>query len=102
MPSKVNFVVKTKRKKCIFLVQIKGHTMSENVIVCRFCDKSVSKELLWDHVARDIDYCPFDCEVCAQTFVNKAELIEHEINNDGHKGNYVCLKAEIKLKFIFT
>ena len=66
--------------------------MKENLIVCRFCYKSVEKKDLWDHIARDdIAYCPYDCATCGQIFVNKAELTEHETKNGGHKGNYVRL-----------
>ena len=61
----------------------------ENLIVCRFCDAQVRKYALWDHIARDICYRPFECENCRELFVSKAELTEHETRNDGHKGNYV-------------
>ena len=69
--------------------------MKLGLIVCCFCDKSVEKHVLWDHIAQDIDYRPFDCETCAQTFINKSELTEHEIKSDGHKGNYVSEIASL-------
>ena len=76
--------------------------MKEDLIVCRFCNKSVEKKELWDHIARDdIGYCPYDCGTCAQTFVNKAELTEHETKNDGHKENYVRLITNCFFSNIF-
>lgn len=69
--------------------------MNKHLVVCCFCDTSVDKNALWDHIARDLDYRPYDCSNCQETFVNKAELTEHETENDGHKGNYVRRKNKI-------
>ena len=73
--------------------------MNGALIICRFCEKTVAKNELWDHIAVDIGYRPFDCATCAQTFVNKAELTEHEFKNGGHKGNYVRKFNKIFLFF---
>ena len=73
--------------------------MNGALIICRFCEKTVAKNELWDHIAVDIGCRPFDCATCAQTFVNKAELTEHEFKNGGHKGNYVRKFNKIFLFF---